>query len=426
MPAGEVASVPGRRPNERLGALMREANLSAKALARAVREAGAAGGRQVNCDHTSVSRWLAGTYPRAETARLLCEVLGRRLGRTVGLADAGLMVDAADGMPGAAGDLAEVVAQLEDSSTSDAAIDRLSHATLALAESHTRVPARLLLDQVLRLHGQARGFLGGRLRLSQQRNLYRLESELLAHACLLFGDVKSDDLADRYGCVALMCAEEAGSNEALACSALAKTFRWQDRLIESAEVARRGYECSPGTPIRVQLAAQEANAAALFGDVGRAREAMSRAERDAEMVAADSGLSAWSFSRGRQAVFALSVARQTGDPAGALRAADVADKGWANGEPRVPANWAQVRVGAALAHLALGSLDAAVAEVAPVLGLQPDMRIATVTAYTRALDRQLVGQRYRDSRSARELRQKIRDFNTGALAGELLPTVSGA
>jgi hypothetical protein len=419
MLAGEVAPASGRRPNERLDDLMREANLSAKALARALREAGAARGKQVRCDHTSVSRWLAGVHPRAATARLLCEVLGRRLGRIVSPADAGLVVDALGETTGGVNDLAEMFARLADSSTSDAAIDRLSHATFALAESHARAPARSVLDQVLRLHGQARALLGGRLRLSQRRNLYLIESDLLAHSCLLLGDLKSDDLADRYGAVALRYAEEAGSNEALACTALAKTFRWQNRLIESAEIARRGYERSPATPIRVQLAAQEANAAALFGDVGRAREAMSRAERDAETVTQDSGLSAWSFARGRQAVFALSVANQTGDPAGALRAAAIADAGWANGEPRVPANWAQVRVGAAMAHLALGSLDAALAEVAPVLTLQPEMRIATVTAYTDALDRQLGGQRYRDSEPAKELRQKIRDFNAGALPGEL-------
>src|SRR5262249_13777962 len=184
------------------------------------------------------------------------------------------------------------------------------------------------------------------------------------------------------------------------------------------EIARRGYERSPEAPVRVQLAAQEANAAALFGDVGRAREAMGRAERDAETVA-DSGVSAWSFARGRQAGFALSVASQTRDLAGALRAVSLAEEGWASGEPRVAANWAQVRIGAAIVHLRLGALDAAVADVEPVLTLDPELRIATVTAYTRAVDRQLGGARYRDSRPAQELQQKVREFNAAALPGKL-------
>jgi tetratricopeptide (TPR) repeat protein len=92
----------GAEPNERLAALMEESCLSAKALARAVREAGVAAGRQVGCDHTSVSRWLAGIQPRAVAAQLLCEVLGRRLGRAVTPADAGLVrrpvVDPAAGL----------------------------------------------------------------------------------------------------------------------------------------------------------------------------------------------------------------------------------------------------------------------------------------------------------------------------------------
>lgn len=54
----------------------------------------------------------------------------------------------------------------------------------------------------------------------------------------------------------------------------------------------RGFACSPNTPIRVQLASQEANAAALLGHAGRTREALARAEQAAELVTPDSGLSA--------------------------------------------------------------------------------------------------------------------------------------
>jgi transcriptional regulator with XRE-family HTH domain len=412
--AAEVLGVNDSRPNERLAAVMRESGLSQKSLARAVRELSARRGSPVACDHTAVGRWLGGMRPRERTARLLAEVLSARLGRPVSVADLGFP---RSGGPAPAGvdDIDELVARLGDSDTSAEAIERLSGAADALAESHTRAPARSVLDQAVRLHGQARALLAGRQRLSQRRTLYGIESQLLAHACLLFGDLNRDAVAERYGTVALMYAEEAGASEAVACAALAKTLRWQHRLIESAELAARGYAHSPATPIRVQLAAQEANAAALLGDAVRARAAMQRAELDAERVAPDSGLSAWSFGRGRQAVFALSVANGIGDPDGALRAAAAADAGWAAGEAFVLANWAQVRVGAAFAHLALGSLDAAASEVAPVLTLRPEMRIATVTAYMDTLDRKLSADRYRDSRPAVELRQQVREFTASAL-----------
>src|SRR5918999_4681598 len=78
---------------------------------------------------------------------------------------------------------------------------------------------------------------------------------------------------------------------------------------------RRGFECSPLTPIKVQLASQEANAAALLGDARRAHAALRRAEKAAEEVTTDDpATSAWSFPRPRQAIFALSVAIHTGDP----------------------------------------------------------------------------------------------------------------
>src|SRR5690348_2528982 len=117
---------------------MREAGISAKALARAVHEAS---GGHLPCDHTSVSRWLAGVQPRGVKPRLICEVLSRRLGRAVSPAEAGLAAappgvseraaqlasGVGDGMSAGAGELVGLLAQLEDSSTNDAAVERLSY-----------------------------------------------------------------------------------------------------------------------------------------------------------------------------------------------------------------------------------------------------------------------------------------------------------
>ena len=287
---------------------------------------------------------------------------------------------------------------------------------ICLAESHTQAPARKLLSQVLPLHQRVRSLLGGRLRLSQQRELYRVESLLLSHACLLLGDLNENDLAERYGMAGLAFAREAGSDQAVAMTVLAKTFRWQKRLTESMDMARRGFACSPDAPIRVQLASQEANAAALLGDAVRAREALARAERAAESVPPDSGLSAWSFPVTRQAVFAQSVATQLGDADAMLEAASAADAAWSAGAPRVSATWAQIRVGAGIAHLLNGSPDGAAAEVEPVLALPPGMRVATVTAYTERLRRRLEHPRYDGAAGIRELAERLAQFNADALS----------
>jgi hypothetical protein len=321
-------------------------------------------------------------------------------------------------------DISSLVAEVTASSTNEEAINQLARATASLAESHTQAPAKKMLAEVLRLHRQTQKLLRGRQRLSQKRELFRIESDLLAHACLLFGDLQQDVTADEYGAAALLYAEEAGANKAIACTARAKTMRWQERYIESADIARRGFDCSPSTPIRIQLASQEANAAALLGDATRARDAMRRAEAAAETVAADSGISAWSFPLGRQAIFALSVAIHTSDPDAALHAAATADAGWASGVPHVPATWAQIRAGAGIAHLMKGSLDGAIAEVTPMLTLAPELRVSTVTAYLKNLDRRLSTPRFENSKDAIALRQQIREFNSAALPETSLVTES--
>jgi hypothetical protein len=312
-------------------------------------------------------------------------------------------------------DIDDLLARLTVTSTAGDTIEQIERAAISLAESHTQAPARKILSQVVPLDQRIRSLLGGRLRLSQQRELYRIESLLLSHACLLLGDLNENTLAERYGMAALAFAQEAESDQAVAMTVLAKTLRWQKRYTESMDMACRGFACSPNTPIRVQLASQEANAAALLGNAGRAREALARAERAAELVTPDSGLSAWSFPVTRQAVFAQSVATQLGDADAMLQAAAAADAAWSGGAPKVSANWAQIRVGAGIAHLLNGSLDGAVAEVEPVLVLPPGMRVATVTAYTERLRRRLEHPRYDGAAGVCELDERLAQFKADAL-----------
>lgn len=76
-------------PNERLAEAMRDANMSNKALARAVRETSIRRGQPLSTDHTAVGRWLNGMNPRTSTAAIVVDVLGAKLGRTLSPADLG-------------------------------------------------------------------------------------------------------------------------------------------------------------------------------------------------------------------------------------------------------------------------------------------------------------------------------------------------
>jgi hypothetical protein len=185
---------------------------------------------------------------------------------------------------------------------------------------------------------------------------------------------------------------------------------------ESADLALQGFDCSPPTTIRVLLASQEANAAALLGDMRRAREALNRAENAAAgPLTSDSDISAWSCPPPRQALFALSVAIRSGDPDTALRAAEMADSAWVSATPLVAATWAQVRLAPGIAYVMKGDLDGALKELKPALTLGPEFRMATITGYTAQMDQRLRQRRSQNSSIAVEIRQRIQEFDSAAL-----------
>ena len=76
----------------RLRALLDEAGMSNKGLARRVVDLAVARGvANVRCDHTSVLRWLAGEQPRPPVPELVAVVLGVALGRQVSETELGMM-----------------------------------------------------------------------------------------------------------------------------------------------------------------------------------------------------------------------------------------------------------------------------------------------------------------------------------------------
>jgi tetratricopeptide (TPR) repeat protein/transcriptional regulator with XRE-family HTH domain len=309
--------------------------------------------------------------------------------------------------------LVDHIAWIEQTNVGDTAIAMIDECRYNLVQRHTQTPPAPMLADVLRLHRRVVGLLrGGKQRLHQTRELFRIDAELLAHACILLGDLYDDESAIVHARAALLSAQEAGVCEAAALSAQAKTERWRRRYAISADAARRGYECSPATPLRVLLASQEANAASLLGDFERAREALHRANEAAESVAGDSGLTPWSCPPPRQALYALSVALQANDHAAALQAAAAADAAWAAGAPWVAGTWAQVRFGAGIAYVMMDDLDGALEQVTPALSLPPEHRLSTITNYLVRMDAQLAAPRYRGSDKVTTLREHIKTFNS--------------
>ena len=139
-------------------------------------------------------------------------------------------------------DVASLTAWITSSNTSDEAIEHIGQAALVLADMHTQVTARRVLAEILRLHGKAQTLLrSGRQRLRQTRELIRIDSDLLAQASVLLGDLGQDAAARNYGKAAPLGTQEADTSQAKACYALARAYS------PVAAPVRRGRRRPPGT-----------------------------------------------------------------------------------------------------------------------------------------------------------------------------------
>lgn len=304
---------------------------------------------------------------------------------------------------------------LTASGTSDETIEAMDRAAAALADAHTQTPARVLLAGTRQLQAKVQQVLAdGRLRHQQERELLRVNGDVLAHLSLLLSDLHASKPADDYGNAALLYLREAGASEATAWYVLAKNARWRHHYLRAADLASQGLQRTSPAPMTVQLACYEANASALAGDASRARTAMRHAEEHVtELSVPEASSSPWSFPSERMTIFRVSVALHTGDLDGALLAASDTGPAWSN-RPHVPAAWAQTRIGAAIACLLKDEPDGANEWARPVLNLPQGLRIATVTGWLADLDWRLADDRYARAPLVAELRQQIREFTTTA------------
>ena len=102
-----------RPVNAQLGALLEDARISRKGLARRVVDLGTARGvRGLSYDHSSVARWLAGQQPREPIPELIVEILAALLHRPLTATDLGMVPSAIPAGIGLrlSGDWAECVA----------------------------------------------------------------------------------------------------------------------------------------------------------------------------------------------------------------------------------------------------------------------------------------------------------------------------
>lgn len=360
--------------------------------------------RLIPCDSGHLTRIINGQRPlNPEVAARIDDVLGT----------GGRLRELAAGPPE---DLDDLLVWLHRTNVTDSAVEELAHRVDGLGAAYVKVPPLDMLATTLGLQRRACGPLrSGRQRLRQTRALFAISAEAAALAALLASDVARYDMAAAYATTARTLADEAESDHAraLVLCAESKASRWQGRYAEAARLARHGHDLVPDEPVAVLLAVSEATALQAAGDIAGAQEALARARRARDRAGNDSQVAeAWTCPRAREAVYRLQVSFGAGDPAGMLSAADDADRAWSEGDPWVYGTWAQVRIGAGIAHLLTDDISAATAELTPVFNLDRPYRVATITGQLEKARQRLAGRR---NPAARDLAEQIGAFQADGI-----------
>jgi transcriptional regulator with XRE-family HTH domain len=278
-----------------------------------------------------------------------------------------------------------------------------------VAMEYASSPPAPLIDRAAAVTARVFSLVRQHQQLRQTRDLYVIGAKSCAFLACALGDLGQQPAAAAHARTALTLAGEAGhpAVAALALSAQSRTAFWDQRRPRAADLARRGYECCPPDSTRVLLACQEADASVIPA----AGEAIMRATRAYEEITEDDTLAGiFTCGRARLACYTMTLRLRSGDTAGVLAAAADVEQAQRDGEIPNAGTMAQVRISAALAHLAAGEPEGAASSLAPVLDLPPGMRLATFTAKLALAGRLSSAPPYRGSGPARDLAARVRGY----------------
>jgi hypothetical protein len=110
----------------------------------------------------------------------------------------------------------------------------------------------------------------------------------------------------------------------------------------------------------------------------------------------------------------MAVPLNLGEPREALRLAAEAEPIWQKERSRAFGTWAHFRIAVASAHILVGSVEAAIEQVSPVLDLPQEYRISTLTGHFSTLNALLADRRFIKSQEVASLRELLRGFEDSA------------
>jgi tetratricopeptide (TPR) repeat protein len=282
-----------------------------------------------------------------------------------------------------ADEISELVTWVETTNVGSGTIGYLDDAASRLANECLTSPPARSYERAAALARRVFGLLqGGRQRMRQTRDLYVIAGKLCAVLSWLSSDLGHLAAAGAHCRNGWILADEAdhdGLRALLLCAQSKKAF-WEKRYDDAARCAHRGYEYKPSGTARILLACQEADALQALGRIDDAREALKLADQVREsMTHADELGGIFACGHARQANYSIATSLRAESAREALHHAERAETAWNAGEQRAYGTWAQVQVGAAIAHVIDRDVEFAASVLQPVLTQPAEQRLATVT-----------------------------------------------
>jgi tetratricopeptide (TPR) repeat protein len=291
----------------------------------------------------------------------------------------------------------------------DSATFELAHDCLTVPPFQTGERADTLIDRISSM------LRTGHQRLDQTRDLYIIAGKLCAILSWISSDLGQLAAADAHVRNGWTLAEQADHNglRAALLSARSKSEFLRRRYGDAAVLARRGYEFRPPGTISVLLACQEADALQAEGRIEEAKEALNRSEGLQDTTSGDDEFGGiFGCGIARQANYSISTYLKAGSVDQALRHVERAELAWRSGEEWAYGTWAQVQIGAAIAHLLNGEIEAAVNVMQQVLNQPEEQRLATLaTRMRRDVTPLLANPATGGSKSAILLREGIENYD---------------
>ena len=283
-------------------------------------------------------------------------------------------------------------------------IDSLSRRVARIANAYLVDPLDDVVPEVQALRAESEQLLSTPNRLYQSPDLLVVLARTLALLANAAMDAGEHAAAHSHAEAAARVASATGHSgvTAWARGLQASNAFWAGDHAGSAKIAAKALPAASQGTTAVFLACLLARASGRIGDHRAVVQALDWAERARDRAKHDEIGGVFAFNEAKQYLYAATAHLGVGgDPTRALAYAQAAVSQYAQASSRSFGDESGARVDVATAYLRLGEPDGAIEALEPVLGLPPNLRVATIRTRLRRVRSELVAA-YGDLPAARD------------------------